>query len=144
MISIRILRATAVSALALLLAACAGLASREPPEVLLAKRAEQRWADIVGGKWEQAYEHLTPGFRDVTTLDDYRLQLLSSKVIWRAAKTHSVECTTEERCVVKIRIDFEIAGGMPGIPEVKSQQVLEEIWLKVDGKWYFLPHRRTG
>ena len=84
---------------------------------------------------------LTPGFRDVTTLDNYRLMLLNSKIGWTAAKSQGVECASEERCIVKINIDFEVIGGLPGVGDVKSHQVLEETWLKIDGQWYFLPRR---
>lgn len=136
-------RTPALLALLMLVGACAPTKRNLPPEDYLATRAVERWEHVIARRWVEAYGYLTPGVRDVTTQDDYRAGLVDSKVNWTSAKAESVKCESADKCVALVTVHFELLGGMPGVPEIKSLQTVDETWLRSGREWYFMPRKPT-
>lgn len=133
-------------ALIALLAACAGGTRKaSTPEEIIAQRAAKRWEAALAADWKTAYRYLTPGYRKVVSLADYEANAKARNVKWRSARVDEVQCDPDirERCVAFVSIDFEVIGGVRGVPELASSMQLRENWLLEDGNWYHLP-RRAG
>jgi hypothetical protein len=136
-----ILRGLASVLVLALLAACATMGPPPAPEQVVAARADARWVALLSSDWEKAYEFLSPGFRATTTLDDYRIGMINRQLNWTGAAPARAVCESAEKCAVKVRVDYALIGGLPGVREVKSSAESAETWLKLDGTWFFLPDR---
>jgi hypothetical protein len=128
---------------ALLLAACASTpkAPELTPEQAVTERADQRWSAMIEGRWADAYALLTPGYREAHSLEGFKAGFLGSPVRWHSAKVSSVTCEIAERCTANVAVEFELSGGMPGVPRMRTTQQLQESWLLVGGGWHHLPRR---
>ena len=143
---INALRRRGVLLLAILLLAsgCARMVKdTRTPEEIVAERANARWAAVIEGQWQQAYDLLTPGYRAATDFDSYRMNLLARKINWTAASTTKVVCESAEKCTASVKIDYALVGGLPGVSRVTSSATADETWLKLDGQWLHLPNK-TG
>ncbi len=129
--------------LVLAIAGCASApASKQlAPEEIVAERAQQRWDALMGGRWDEAYGMLTRGYRDAHNLDSYRANFLGGLVNWKAVRVVRVTCDSPERCIATLDVDYELKGGMPGVPRLETTQQLEETWLDVGEGWLHLPRR---
>lgn len=107
--------------------ASSGAASSESQ---VSARAEARWRALVAKDLDKAYEFLSPGSKVANPLALYKgkIRLLN----WRPAKVQSTNCEAD-RCSVKLEIKFSDRrlGG-----EVTT--VIEEIWVKDIGNWWFV------
>jgi hypothetical protein len=125
-----------------LLAACAtggGPRPGQTPEQYLETRAEARWAHVLGGQWAEAYAFLTPGYREVHDLQGYRDAMQNRRLQWTAAEVQGVDCDSDERCSVQVRVNYSVIGGIPGVREMSSVHNVSETWLRLGGEWYMLP-----
>ncbi|MCK7594583.1 hypothetical protein [Pseudomarimonas salicorniae] len=137
---------TLLATVLLLLTACAGgVRKAATPEELIADRAAKRWEAVLAGDWSKAYTYFTPGYRKVVDAKSYEASALARNVKWTGARVTEVRCDAElpDRCVAFVSVDYQIIGGVRGVPELASTQLLRESWLKEDGNWYHLP-RRAG
>ena len=98
-------RATLLAA-TLWLAGCAGL-SPKTPEAVVTQRAEARWAYLIGGDFEKAWDLTQPGFRAVVKRDRYARRFGSGGA-WTGAQVHEVTCEPE-RCTVRLRVSAKVA-----------------------------------
>lgn len=107
----------------------------------LETRVEQRWALLIEKKAQQAWEYLTPGYRDTHPQDTYSSAMNNRPVTWKAARYASQECESAENCTVMVEVDYvaPISAGQTRPSEHPGKQKLREKWLKVDGNWYHLP-----
>ena len=121
----------------LLLSACATTPSTEN---VIEKRATARWDTLLSGDLAGAYEFLSPGFRSSVPSLQYQRQLLLNKVKWTGAQYIESDCT-ETTCKVKISLDYTVYGAIPGVKSFDGTQEIEESWVKVNGKWYFVPNK---
>lgn len=138
-----ILRIAVVAALVLVVAGCAGApATVQTPEDRVAQRAQARWDHLLQGRWDDAYGYFTPGYREANSLETFQRSMLGRRIRWASAQLQGVECESAERCIASVEIDFELIGGMPGVPQVESSRLSPEVWLRLDGEWYFLPQRQ--
>lgn len=101
------------------------------------ERAVARWQHIVAGRYADAYNLLSPGYRQTISQVDYELAIRNRPLRWTDASYMDQSCTSEDLCTVKIMLNFEVQ--MPSVGVVKSQDVLEEKWIRSEGQWYFLP-----
>ena len=67
----RVALASLLAAGALALAGCAAL-QPVTPESIVTQRVEQRWAALIDGNLEKAWEFAQPGFRAIVKQKDYR------------------------------------------------------------------------
>lgn len=117
----------------LTLAACASLGGGSPQEQVR-QRATERWQALVGGEYSRAYSFNTPGFRAVVTSDGYRNRIGSS-VIWVGAEVIGVSCPEADKCLARVRIDYQPIQNFQGGDKVSTH--IDETWLLDDGKWWF-------
>lgn len=128
----------------LLLSACAaggGAKRNMTPEEYISARANERWDHIIQKRYKEAYEYLTPGERQTTTMEAYATRLLSTQVFWSAAEVVSAKCDEPERCLVDVRITFDVKSPVPNVETLGAQQIIHEAWLKSGSDWYFLPRK---
>lgn len=124
----------------ILLAACAGGgATREP--VSPAERAQQRWDLVVAGDLAKAYDYLTPGFRSMTTREQYVASQSQRPVRRKSAKVMGAECPTGElHCDVAVLVEVQLPPGLlPGKAVVPSTSPITERWILLNGVWYYAP-----
>ncbi len=128
---------------ATLLAGCASApkAPPLPPEQAIAERAGLRWQAMIEGRWADAYALLTPGYREVNTVEGFQSNYVGSPVIWKSYEVGAVVCEIADRCLADVKIQFELTGGMPGVPKMQTQQTVQEVWLLVGGDWHHLPRK---
>ena len=113
----------------------AGMKGEEPSPV--GERAVARWQHIVAGRFADAYNLLSPGYRQTISQVDYENTIRNRPLRWTDASYMDQSCTSEDLCTVKIMLNFEVQ--MPSVGVVKSQDVLEEKWIRSEGQWFFLP-----
>ena len=121
----------------LLLSACATTARTDN---IIEERATARWDTLLSGDLAGAYEFLSPGFRSSVPSLQYQRQILLNKVKWTGAQYIESDCT-ETTCKVKISLDYTVYGALPGVKSFDGTQEIEESWVKVNGKWYFVPNK---
>jgi len=128
----RTLLASAVLGAAVWLAGCAGLAP-QTPESVVTQRAEARWAYLLDGDYEKAWDLTQPGFRAVVKRDRY-FRRFGGGARWTGAQVHEVKCEAE-RCTVRVRVSAKVEA-----PPFKGQEVvtyLDEVWVRDEGQWWF-------
>lgn len=103
----------------------------------VAERALARWQHIIASRFAEAYALLSPGYRQTISQSEYEMAIRNRPLRWTDASYMDKSCTSEDLCTVKIMLNFEVQ--MPSVGIVKSQDVLEEKWIRSEGQWYFLP-----
>jgi hypothetical protein len=122
---------------ALALAGCSAGIKGEDNSVLR-ERAVQRWDYLIAHQAEKAYDFLSPGYRETKPREEYAHEMNSRGVRWSKATFASQQCDADV-CHVHVNIDYEIKLGATG--PAKSTGFLTETWVRVNGKWYFLPEQ---
>ncbi|WP_239288552.1 hypothetical protein [Candidatus Nitrotoga sp. 1052] len=117
---------------------CAGLgggstsSAQVDPQKMVADLAAARWEALIKGDFAKAYSYLSPGTRDVMSLDLYKAKIRGG--IWKKANVDSVSCE-QDQCKVLMAIEYSYR-------DIKSLETrLDENWLRQDGKWWFAPRR---
>lgn len=128
-------RGMAALAATLLLAACAGTATR-PEDVNT--RAQARWDALTSGDFATAYQYLAPGYRSSVSSVQYQRELLTHKVRWTGARVIDSNCS-DKTCKVSISLDFEVIKPVPGLNKYDGTQKISEDWILADGQWWYLP-----
>lgn len=125
----------------LALAACQPADDRSPEEIVL-ERAQQRWDLVMERDLVQAYEFYTPGFREMTGVDEYRRDMQNVRIRYTGAEALSAECE-EEVCDVQVRVSYRLPEGVAptGMSRIPGERRIEETWIRVDGSWWFSPPR---
>lgn len=119
------------------LAGCATMAPQSAEEAVL-ERAQERLDLLLAEDLAGAYEYLSPGYRSGVTLPAYQREVLTRPVRWTSAQAIESDCS-EDVCNVRITLEFEVYGAVPGMTRFKSPGSSEERWLRIDGQWYFVP-----
>ncbi len=103
----------------------------------IGQRAVQRWENIINKKFDDAYEMLTPGYRQTHDKKQYAEVLGSRPVRWTKATYIGHECESADVCTIKISIEFNMT--MPSVGIVRSENPVSEKWLRVGNEWFFFP-----
>lgn len=128
----------------LLLAACAqpgGPAATKPAPVSatpVEERAVTRWELMIAGKFDEAYEYLSPGYRTTRNKQDYVDIMSKRPVRWTAAEFVDKLCEVDV-CDVRVRVDFSLEMPVTGVGKVDSMHFIDEKWILIDGTWFMLP-----
>lgn len=132
-----ILKAGALAAvLAVGLAGCAGAVRdagvEQAPRQQVKELAAARWDALIAGDLARAYEYLSPGTRDVMSLDLYKKKTRPGS--WKKASIDEVSCE-QDRCGVTVVIEYSYR-------DMKSIETrLNEVWLQEGGKWWYVPRK---
>jgi hypothetical protein len=132
------LQRTAALVLSIGVMGCAGSGGGSAQSVqadqqkMVADRATARWEALIKGDFAKAYSYLSPGTRDITSLDLYKAKIRGGR--WKKVNVDSVSCE-QDRCKVSMAIEYSYR-------DIKSIETrLEEDWLRQDGKWWNVPRR---
>ena len=128
----RVALASLLAAGALALAGCAAL-QPVTPESIVTQRVEQRWAALIDGNLEKAWEFAQPGFRAIVRQKDYRKRFGSAGQ-WKNAQVHSVQCEPE-RCTVRLRLTSVVM--MPPRANREVAGYVDEVWVRDEGQWWY-------
>ncbi len=120
----------------LLLTACAG--AQKSPEEAVEARAAERLAAMLAEDYATDYGFLSPGYRSAVTLAQHQRNMALRKVRWLDASVAGSECS-EDVCKVRISIEYEVYGAVPGMSRFKSLGAAEEDWIYSTGDWYLVP-----
>ena len=103
----------------------------------IGQRAVQRWENIINKKFDDAYEMLSPGYRQTHNKKDYVSVIANRPVQWTKATYIDHECQSPDVCTIRVNIEFDFM--MPTAGRVKSENPVLEKWLRVENEWYFFP-----
>lgn len=139
--TIQILRAGLIAVAVLLAAACStgGGTKKGGGSAGVDARAVQRWEHLIAKRGGDAYEYLTPGYRETHPKDVYAATMSNRPVHWKEVKFQGKECADENSCVVHLLItyDLRMTAAIPGPVTGFSGQT--ENWIRIKGVWYYLP-----
>jgi len=116
-----------------LLAACKDAETIEQSTV-------NRWTQVIEGNYQEAYDYLSPAYREVESLNAYMLRLETAKlkVKWVAAKFLSKDCS-EDACTIKVDLEYKYTFPQRAMGEIQLSTEVIENWIKLDGRWYLVP-----
>ena len=103
----------------------------------IGQRAVKRWENIINKKFDEAYDMLSPGYRQTHDRKQYAEVIGNRPVRWTKATYAGHTCESAEVCVIRVTIEFNVL--MPSAGVVKSENIVEEKWLRVDNEWFFFP-----
>ena len=112
---------------------CATISSPTTPENIVSQRAQQRVDWLLDRKYDKAYEYLAPSYRALNNLESYRGQF-GDGAKWIEPKVAKVECPTEDRCNVMVKLKILVVA--PGFSKPINSNIFET-WLKEDGEWWY-------
>ena len=91
-----------------------GLTKGSAPEVKQAavrERVNARWAALIKGDLDSAYEFLSPTSRETVSLVAFKAR--RGSLAWKAAAIESISCEAEAcRVELKVTYDYPVQGGM--------------------------------
>lgn len=99
----------------------------------LRARVEARWAALVAGDFDRAYEFETPAYRKIYTAQQFRARF-GRDLRWKQARVVEIELRRPEVATVAVEIEYSIFASGRGMMEDKT--VDTETWLRVDGQWW--------
>lgn len=131
---LKVVAASAVVALLLVLGGCADKASPDNVD----RRAVERWNYLIEHKAEKAYDYLSPGFRATQDRDSYAASMNKRPVQWKEVKFNRKECDAD-RCKVDVDITYSVPLAALSGKSSAVSTVQSETWILVKGEWYYLP-----
>ena len=101
-------------------------------------RAEQRWAHLIGARYQQAWAMHSPGWKELNSFDSWRKDI-GTAITWKAAETVGADCDNgnPKRCIVRIKVTYQLVSDKISASPVSRE--VEELWLNLDGQWWYLP-----
>lgn len=111
---------------------CASLGLFQTPEERVEQRAQERLDALMARDMEKAFSFLSPAYRKTTTWQRYSGKY-AGVTNWREATVKSVKCEVD-RCDVNTSIRYQMIR-----PKVENTRTQKEVWIEVDGQWYFYP-----
>jgi hypothetical protein len=105
----------------------------------LEQRAGKRWDLLLARKGAEAYDFLTPGYRQTISRENYANVTASPQIAWTKATVGEKKCESEDVCELQMLIEVQTQIPNAGIQTFPTSY--SEKWLKIDGAWYFLPKK---
>ena len=126
----------------LLLGACGPV--KPQGDAVLEKLATERWSLLIGHHAEKAYDYLTPGTRSTETREKYAAEMNNRPVHWQSVDYVSRKCDDPDACTVQLSAGYSVNMSARMGSDVHAVTMLWERWIRLDGKWYYLPERPTA
>ena len=102
-------------------------------------RAVERWNLLIAHKADKAWDYLSPGARETQAREAYAAEMNGRGMRWTSVTFGSQECDADT-CKVSLVVGYNLdLGGLAG--RVGSAGPIVETWIKVKGRWYFLPEQ---
>ena len=109
-------------------AACATVAPK-PADAIVKERAQARWDLMVQGEFDRAYEYFSPSSKAVMPASAFKSRIKPG--FWKAVKVEKVECSSADRCEVKVNISYDYRGTRIETPH-------QETWIRDESNWWLL------
>ena len=113
-----------------------GLTKDTPPEVKAAavkERSNARWAALIKGDKDAAYAYLSPGTRELISLEQYRGRVQTGG--FRSVQIDKVDCETET-CMVGLLLTYDYLPK--GVTQAKGiTTYVQETWVLEKGQAWF-------
>ncbi len=113
-------------------------ASRVAPEEAVQERAAARWQALVERRFSDAYAFLSPGYRELTSINEYVAAMSNRPVRWESADVTKASCEADV-CKVNVLMTYSLNMPQPGVGRIQSYSGIDEQWLQLDGEWFHLP-----
>ena len=115
-----------------------GLSQDTPPEVKAAavkERSSARWAALIKGDKDAAYAYLSPGTREVISLEQYKGRVQTTG--FRSVQIDKVDCDVET-CKVQLMLTYDYVPAR-GVTTAKGiTTYVEETWVLDKGQAWFV------
>lgn len=99
----------------------------------LRTRAEGRWAALIAGDFDKAYEFETPAYRQLYNARQHRAKY-GSGLLWQRAKVVGMEPKSPGVVTVTLEVDYSFHVSGQGMMDNKGS--VTETWLWVDDQWW--------
>lgn len=110
----------------------------ESPQEAVKVRAIKRWELLIDKRFEEAYELLSPGYREVRSQEDYVKIMRGRPLQW--TRVHFQDATCEkDSCTVNIEVNAQLEMPVMRVGTVDTLSVVTENWILSDGEWYLVP-----
>lgn len=119
------------------LAGCAAVAPKSPEEAV-AERAKARWEHILAGDVESAWELYSPGYRSAVSARALAAKIANQRVRWTDAKFLGVACEPDI-CHPRFDVTYKYRVPVRAVGVVTNTRAITEDWIRVDGKWFYVP-----
>ena len=114
-----------------------GLTKDTPPEVKAAsvkERSSARWEALIRGDKDAAYTYLSPGTRQMISLEQYRGR--GQAITYTAVQIEKVECEAET-CQVGLTLTYDYLTSTGTTRAKGVRTYAEETWVLEDGQAWF-------
>ena len=109
------------------------------PEDAVKLRALKRWDLLIERRFEDAYELLSPGYREVQARDEYARTMKDRPVQWTRVFFQKATCEPAA-CTVEIQVNAQFQMPVMRVGTVDALNVVTETWIQSDdGEWYLVP-----
>ena len=89
-------------------------------------------------RFDEAYELMSPGYRQTMAKDLYLKTMKDRPVKWTGVSFLAATCEPEV-CSVRLTIDAEFKMPVMRVGTVEVQDIVTENWVLNDGEWYMVP-----
>lgn len=109
---------------------------RESQRAILKSRAEARWQSLINGEFDKAYSYLSPEYRAVVNLQQYKGKF-GRVLAWRLARADDIRYDSPTVASVSVEVTYRL--DLPGArgEQIENKKVLAEKWLYRDGGWWY-------
>lgn len=101
----------------------------QPPEEIVAKRAQERWDALVKRDFDQAFGYISPSGRLTLPKEVFAGRLTGTS--WLSATVDKIKCEAE-LCNVSVKLRYHL---FPNFPHVG---IFEEKWILEDANWWLV------
>ena len=119
-------------------ASAAADAAKVAPEDQVKLRALKRWDHLIERHFEDAYELLSPGYRETQSKEAYVKTMKDRPVQWTRVFFQKATCETQV-CTVEIQVNAQFQMPVMRVGTVDAVNVVTENWILSDGDWYLVP-----
>lgn len=101
-------------------------------------RAIKRWDLLIERNFADAYELMSPGYREIQTKADYVKTMKDRPVQWTRVLFQKATCEPDV-CTVEIQVNAQFQMPVMRTGTVNALSVVTESWILSDGEWYLVP-----
>lgn len=113
------------------------VAPQETQKQQLKVRAEARWEALIKGDLQQAYAFMSPDYRNVVSLQQFKSRY-GRTVEWRLARIDDIRYDSPTVASVMMGVTYRTM--LPGArgDMFENRKILTEKWLYKDGEWWYI------
>lgn len=116
-----------------LLASCASYFHPLTDEESVSELSLKRLGFLQDINYEDAYEFMTPGYRQIKSIDMFKLDYAGASNI-RSFDVRTVSCQNDT-CKVFVDVEYDLGASGPGMNIIRTNI---ETWIRTNNKWWFV------